>query len=234
VQGFEDLRPFVWRDALWGVACVRELNAEGWCEQVIARIDEGPDGPARLTDWRLVRPRGPRGHEKNWMPFVDGGELRFLHLCDPTRVIDEAGEILREAAPMIDANRFRGGSQLIEFGGGRLALIHETSWRDNRRVYRHRFVWFDAAMALVGVSRPFVFHAPGVEFAAGLAWGLGPEQLVITYGVSDREAWIATVNAEDISQLLDDARSLPNGAPEGRRPASRSRPWRAEALESAE
>ena len=53
VQGFEDLRPFVWRDGLWCVGCVRELTREGWCEQVLARIDESAAGlqPAR----RLAR-----------------------------------------------------------------------------------------------------------------------------------------------------------------------------------
>ena len=53
VQGFEDLRPFVWRDGLWCVACVRELTREGWCEQVLVRIDDRAAGalPAR----RLAR-----------------------------------------------------------------------------------------------------------------------------------------------------------------------------------
>jgi glycosyltransferase involved in cell wall biosynthesis len=40
VRGFEDLRLFVWREALWCTATVRELTPEGWCQQVLARIDE--------------------------------------------------------------------------------------------------------------------------------------------------------------------------------------------------
>ena len=47
VQGFEDMRPFAWRGGLWCISCVRELSQEGWCEQALARIDEGGSGPAR-------------------------------------------------------------------------------------------------------------------------------------------------------------------------------------------
>src|SRR5262249_51480671 len=52
VLGFEDVRPFVWQGGLWCSACVRELTPEGWCEQVLARIDERVTGQYRLTDWR--------------------------------------------------------------------------------------------------------------------------------------------------------------------------------------
>ena len=46
VLGFEDLRPFVWRGELWGNACVREFTPQGWCEQVLARIDDHASAPA--------------------------------------------------------------------------------------------------------------------------------------------------------------------------------------------
>ena len=57
VLGFEDARLFAWREELWCIACVRELNPEGWCEQVLARIEE--KGPA-LPTGRLARPPSRR------------------------------------------------------------------------------------------------------------------------------------------------------------------------------
>ena len=96
VQGFEDLRPFAWRGALWCSSATRELNPEGWHQQVLARLDEGADRQCRLADWRILALEGPRRYEKNWMPFVEpaaaeGGEerLRFIYLCDPTRLVEE-------------------------------------------------------------------------------------------------------------------------------------------------
>jgi len=44
VRGFEDARPFIWRDALWCSAATRELVREGWHRQVLARIDESTNG----------------------------------------------------------------------------------------------------------------------------------------------------------------------------------------------
>ncbi|TPK71264.1 hypothetical protein FJ527_26900 [Mesorhizobium sp. B2-4-18] len=217
VLGFEDMRLFAWRDALWGVSCVRELTEEGWCEQVVARIDEGAS--CRLADWRVLRPAGPRVHEKNWMPqvrpgTVGAGALQFIYLCDPTRIVDERGSTLSETPPAIAATSFRGGTQLIAFAGGWLALIHEVQWRaaEKRRYYLHRFVWFDEANTLRKVSRPFFFDKKGVEFAAGLAWHPDERRLLISYSVTDSESWIATVDEAEVRSLLEDVDSLPLGA----------------------
>ena len=97
---------------------------------------------------------------------------------------------------------FRGGSQLIPFDDGWLALVHETHLHDGQRHYRHRFVGFDASLRLRSVSRPFFFQTRGVEFAAGLAWRPDGRQLLVSYGVEDREAWLGAVDAEDVRRAL--------------------------------
>ena len=213
-QGFEDLRPFVWRDELWCIAGVRELSHEGWYEQVLARIDERTPGGSRLADWRVLRPAGPRRHEKNWMPRVAGDTLHFIYLCDPTRLVDDQVRTVAETIAPIMAEQFRGGSQAIAFDGGWLVLVHEARVREGQRQYRHRFVWFDDTSKLRRVSRPFFFCKHGVEFAAGLAWHPDGKRLVVTYGVDDAEAWIATVESDDIRHVLQDAERPPSGAPE--------------------
>ena len=245
VLGFEDMRLFAWQGALWCIAVLCELTPEGWRQQVLARIDESGAGPHRLVDWRVLEPTGPRRHEKNWMPLVEadpagtgvgaGGErLRFLYLCDPTRIVDEEARTVAGSIPAIAAEEFRGGSQAIEFGacpgqrsgGGRLALVHEVgfSGADNKeRLYHHRFVWFDAAYALRGVSRPFIFEKPGIEFAAGLARHPDGKRLIISYGVGDGTAWLATVDADDVRAALEDAAQLPSGKPAA--DGSAEAPW---------
>ncbi len=220
VLGFEDMRLFAWHGELWGLACMRQLTPEGWCEQVVAKIEGGGHGPHILTDWRVLRPAGQRQHEKNWMPLVErgsggGDRLRFVYLCDPTKVLDENGLVVSEHALAISASQFRGGSQAIDFDGGWLALIHEAHARPNevRRYYQHRFVWFDSAYRLAKVSRPFYFNAKGVEFAAGLAWHPDEKRLLISYGVCDDEAWIAAATADDVRRILiHDDPSAPSAA----------------------
>ena len=132
-RGFEDMRLFAWHGALWCIATLSELTPEGWCQQVLARIEDSGDGPCRLADWRVLEPEGPRRNEKNWMPLVDaapaeaeGERLRFIYLCDPTRLVDETARTVAETVPTIVADEFRGGTQAIAFAGGWLALIHEV------------------------------------------------------------------------------------------------------------
>ena len=209
--GFEDLRPFPWRGGLWCICGVRELSPEGWYEQALARIDEGAAGPCSLADWRVLRPEGPQRHEKNWMPRIAGNALQFVYLCDPTRVVDDEARTVAETVPPIQAADFRGGSQLMAFDGGWLALVHQARVRDGQRHYRHRFVWFDEELKLRGVSRQFFFAARGVEFAAGLAWHPDGKRVMISYGVDDSQAWIATIDGDDVRRVLDDAERLASG-----------------------
>jgi hypothetical protein len=82
-----------------------------------------------------------------------------------------------------------------------------------RRFYQHRFVWFDDAGALRGVSRQFYFRAKGIEFAAGLAWHPDGRRLIISYSVADSEAWIATVAAAEVAAALEHVARLRSGKP---------------------
>lgn len=234
VLGFEDMRLFAWHGALWCIALCCELTPEGWRQQVLARIDESGAGPYRLTDWRVLEPKGERRHEKNWMPLVTQNDLRFVYHCDPTRLVDDMARTVDGSIPPIAAEEFRGGSQAIAFAGGWLALVHEVGFggADNKeRLYHHRFVWFDAALKLRGVSRPFVFERLGIEFAAGLAWHPDGQRLIISYGVGDGTAWLATVDAKDVRAALLDAARLPSAAPSAAEGARL--PWQQERLLAA-
>ncbi len=223
-MGFEDMRLFAWRGALWCIASLRELTPEGWCQQVLARIDDSGAGRCRLVDWRVLAPAGAAAAReeldaaRRGRPGWSWGErLRFIYLCDPTRIVDEEA---RTVAETIAGDRRRGvprrQRRRSPSTAGRLALVHEVrvSGADNKeRLYHHRFVWFDQTDALRGVSRPFIFERPGIEFAAGLAWHPDGKRLIISYGVGDGTAWLATVDADDVRAALLDAARLPSAAP---------------------
>jgi hypothetical protein len=46
-----------------------------------------------------------------------------------------------------------------------------------------------------------------------LAWHPDGKRLLISYGVGDAEAWIATVDTGEVQHMLEDAERLPSGAP---------------------
>jgi hypothetical protein len=190
------------------------LNAGGSRTLVSGTVRNaaGRDGLARIAvaEWVPGEPLRPvvldepvpGRHEKNWMPML--GTDTWLYSChDDGRVVtvsrqgDRWSLCARGASPAL-ARGFRGGSQLVPHAGGWVCVIHEVAEDEGRRVYEHRFVWFDADLSITGWSSPFVFREPRtIEFAAGLAW-LDTHRLVVTFGVRDEEAWFATVNHDQL------------------------------------
>ena len=204
VVGFEDMRLFEWCGDLWTISNVRDQNTEGWCEQHIARItaiDEQDGTHLILTDALAILPK-PQQHEKNWMPWIDGDKRSFVYKLGQN--INETGAIWHAPAVPFTVEKLSGGSQVIPFKGGWLAIVHESRTRpgDGKRYYQHRFVWWDAAKILRQISLAFVLHDRQIEFAAGLAWHPDKQRLVLSYGIKDCEAWLATIDWHDVSELL--------------------------------
>lgn len=211
VEGLEDCRLRPTRSGLGVSATIRNAAPyDGRCRMATAEIDIEA---ARLHTLRVMTCGDAAPHEKNWMPILDrGGWLYSCNRDGYVVTVDPDPELVggwqvcqRQAAPAI-ARAFRGGSQLIPFGKGYLACIHEVALSDagnaeSPRVYEHRFVGFDQSLAICGVSMPFVFQQPrGIEFAAGMVEHDG--QVVVTYGHSDAEAWMVRMDSEDVVELL--------------------------------
>ncbi len=200
IAGFEDCRLVHHAESWWVSATVRDRDPSGVCRIALLRLD----GATAVEERLLSDGRGP--HEKNWMPVVDDAQLRFVYSCFPTAVVrydDTAGTVAQEIsqpAPLA-ARSFHGGSQVIPIDGGWLGVVHEIAhFEDGGRVYTHRWVWFDGEWRLARYSSPFVLKERGVEFVAGLAQR--GDDLVISYGVWDREAWLATVPVPEVMSLL--------------------------------
>jgi glycosyltransferase involved in cell wall biosynthesis len=204
VVGFEDMRLFERSGEWWTISNLREQNPEGWCEQHLAKITivDEQDGPrVRLSEILPILPT-PQQHEKNWMPWVDGDKLAFVYKLGQN--INETGAVWHGPPVPFAVDRLSGGSQVIPFKGGWLALVHESRTRpgDGKRYYQHRFVWWDAAKILRQISIAFVLHDRQIEFAAGLCWHPDGKRLVVSYGIKDCEAWLATIDWHDVSELL--------------------------------
>jgi len=200
VLGFEDCRLFAWRGRLHCLATVRDRNAAMRCE--IALIDL--DSARSIVGLRVLEGYGDDLHQKNWMPAVDGEELLLIYSCDPTIVLryDPLTGTLCEHAthiPPLALEHLRGGSQAVRFDDGWLCLTHEVVLIDAPwRRYLHRFVLFDQAFRIVALTEPFHFDDDRIEFAAGLAHDAGRDVLLVSYGVRDCQAMVATFDASAV------------------------------------
>lgn len=206
VLGFEDCRLFVWQDALWCTSTVRELNAPGNCQIVMARID--PDeqtGNYRYSNWRVMHPKGVEfQHQKNWMPLINNDDLYFVYSSDPVRIIDHNCDTISIKPTSVASDSFRGGSQAIQFDDGWLAIIHESHiMPDNRRKYMHRFAWYDSSFRLASYTESFYIHTLGIEFAAGIAVNPKTNDIVVSFGLADKDSWFAVFKPQEIRNNLN-------------------------------
>jgi len=201
VRTFEDSRLFEYQGNLWTISTVRELNSDGWCEQVLAAIE----GDRYSDQWTKVLPK-QRVNEKNWMPWVRDGELCFVYRLGT--LVNTSGEIIAQYEPSVDCGHISGGSQVVPIAKDvNLAIVHEARPIPGtpRRFYQHRFVRLASDGRLLGWSRAFVFQDKQIEFAAGMA--LFGDKLLLSYGIRDREAWIAWVDLAEVLEFIEDGKS---------------------------
>ena len=209
VIGFEDCRLFSVKDELHCSATVREISTDGWCEIVHSRIVE-KNGKMVFSDWEALIPEfHSKQHEKNWMPMVIGDDYFWLYSSDPVRIVDSRGQLKSLKQSPIASDSFRGGGSMLPWNHGWLAVIHESHvMHDNRRRYMHRFAWYDGNGRLVKYSDAFYFEKLGIEFAAGLALHPTTGDVVVTFGLDDRESWYALIRPNEVQAMLRPAASL--------------------------
>lgn len=203
VEGLEDCRLYTRGQELWVSGTVRDCAPfDGRCRIGTARLDTETHA---LLDFELLESPAAQ-HEKNWMPVV--GQECWLYSCNAagsTKIAIRAENkwTLLSTAPAPTLSRvFRGGSQLVPYANGYLAVIHEVTFLEKTRSYEHRLIWFDEHLRLRKISQPFYFrHKQQVEFAAGLA-AVG-DQVVFSYGHNDKTAWLAAVPRKHVDGLLE-------------------------------
>ena len=202
VIGFEDMRLFPWKGDLWTSSTVRQIHPDGNCEQVLGRLVISGVNREVTDIKRMIHE--PRQTQKNWQPIHNPADdsLRFLYR--PGHVVDIHGNDLIVNPSPFDTGQINGGSQLIPFEDGWLSLHHEARLIPGRTIrhYWHRFIFHDANFRVRRISMPFVFEDRVIEFAAGMCWHPNNEDLVISYGLRDCEARIATVSQRDVSRML--------------------------------
>lgn len=201
VLGFEDCR-LVEVDGRWhATATVRDRNPEMRCEIALLELD----GPRIARVGVLPGPHRGR-HEKNWMPFVRDGRLHLLYWSDPVVVLacdPAAPSVIRavEHPPIGIGSELRGGSQGVAVDGGWLFAVHEAHAAAEGRRYLHRFILLDDDLRLAGMTPLVTLLGERIEFVAGMA--ARGDELVLSFGAMDREAWLGVVRRDEVLALLE-------------------------------
>ena len=200
VIGLEDMRLFNTGGMLFASATVRQLRPDGLPEQVCVMIDtEG-------TLYNMKRlMHEPLACEKNWMPIVGTKSKTPLWVYRVDEYTDGHGMNVKRECQW-DVGALGGGSQVIPFHQGYLAIVHEARQIPGAptRYYNHRFVMWDDKFNPIKISKPFGFHEKTIEYAMGLCWHPDGKRLIISYGFKDCEARLATVDSEEVIRWIDE------------------------------
>ena len=196
VTGLEDVRLYRVSGHLCFVACIREQEATGMPQQVRGVIEKG-----EVVSWAKMS--AADRCEKNWMPIQNNKQDfvyrldTILHKWNP----EDLGAVKNPCS--IYCSEISGGSQAIPFKNGYLSVVHEASVdpTNNKRTYWHRFAWFTKDMELKRVSLPFVFMDRQIEFCCGLSYHQNRNNLILSFGVRDAEAWVAKVSVEEVARM---------------------------------
>lgn len=154
-----------------------------------------------------IKGPNPNRWEKNWLPFLLNGELYTIYSYDPFIIHKpdiETGEcpIVLQYEPTKDFSRFKGSAGPILFDDGYLVVVHETVFND-RLNYVHRFLFLDKNFKIKKLSKPFKYMHSGIEFCCGMALDHSENNLVMTIGVEDREAYVFIVDVNTVRDMLE-------------------------------
>lgn len=213
VEGLEDCRLFDFDGSSW-FTCTTLDTSPGYQPQIsLCKLSDDRSGKtAKVESLMPLMGPNPSRCEKNWLPFVKDGEFHVIYSYDPLVIFKPAiGQVYSQVDDDVlvknvvqehDFSRFSGSAPPIAFDDGYLLLVHESLYEDGR-IYLHRYVYMGIDFNITEVSKPFIFFHKGVEYCCGMAIDHSGENLVMTIGLEDREAYLVKVDLETVRSMLE-------------------------------
>lgn len=208
----EDVRLFAFNGELYGMGSrIVDAETKSCC------ITLGKIAPDCLdTSFRdIPSPFGLR-QEKNWSPFIHGGDLYFLYSYHPLVIVkyrSDTGEVefcnADHASYQPQSFPFLvcGSSPGFETPSGYLFVAHRRTVRlpSLHRAYLSRLYRLDRNLSDVTGGPYFVIERPAIQFVNGLL--MDERSVYITYGNDDSSAHLARFDKDEYRRLLPDKRA---------------------------
>lgn len=211
--GLEDARVVKWDNKFYLCGVRRDTTTNGQGRMELSEISFTPHEVKEISRFRIPAPDDEEHVsycEKNWMPILDQ-PYHFLKWCNPCQVVKtNVKEQTCETVVLGNEKPFkwdqRGGSQVIPWKDGYLALTHQTKLFNSEAgrkdgIYRHRLIYWDKNWNLIKSSEPFDFMGAWIEFSCGM--GIYKENILMTFGFQDNAAYVLKTTDDVIEEVLN-------------------------------
>lgn len=208
--GLEDARLIKWNNKFYITGVRRDVDTIGTGRMELSEIEFSQNSVKEVSRFRIPAPPPDEEYcNKNWMPILDK-PFHFVKWTNGTEIVKTIIEKnLTETITLknwIQAPKdLRGGSQVLPYKDGYLAINHETdlfkseAGRKNA-TYRHKFTYWDKNWNIQKFSQTFSFLENQIEFCCGMA--KYKNDFLITFGVQDNAAYILRVPENIIERML--------------------------------
>lgn len=210
--GLEDARIFRWDGKLYLSGVRRDEDTVGTGRMELCEIVVDSNTVKQVSQLRIQPPLDPNSYcEKNWMPILDK-PYHYIKWSNPTEVVKinpntgTSEQIFTDKKNPIDGYP-RGGSQVIPWKNGYVAITHEVDLFNSEvgrkdAVYYHRVLFWDKKFRLQKWSKKFFIMGGHVEFCVGLAIHNG--SMLATFGFQDNAAYLLKFDDSVLEEFLND------------------------------
>jgi len=211
--GLEDARIVVWDSKLYLTGVRRDIDTIGTGRMELSQLEMDGNVIKEVARYRIPTPDGDNGYcEKNWMPVLDK-PFHYVKWTNPTQVVKcdiTSDKVTCDSIFLGEKEELnydlRGGSQVISYKDGYLALNHITYlYRSNagrkNATYRHQFTYWDKSWNVIKRSSIFDFMGAKIEFACGLH--KYNDSYLITFGFQDNSSYILKVPEHVLEEFVN-------------------------------
>lgn len=203
--GLEDARIVKWEGKVYLCGVRRDTTTNGQGRMELSEIENGVE----ISRARIPALNDMSYCEKNWMPILDK-PYHFMAWSSPVTVARY--DVAKKETFVVHQGKeenvnYRGGSQLVPWKSGYIAVVHETNfWLDEtgkkNAVYTHTFLFWDKDWNLIKKSPSFNFMGANIEFACGMC--KHENNFLVTFGFQDNAAFLLKVPQSYMESFLNE------------------------------
>lgn len=188
-KGLSEMRLFMSAQRLAGIATSYKMT--GTAQQLTFKITR--DG---FQDFNFIS-KANRDIEQNWLPTQDGNYFICSH--QPVKVLNSKAQIKYQYPLVVDLSFIQGGTQIIKYQEGYLALVNALGVNEQNQYYFHHFIFYDAQFKPYALSIPIKFSKQLFEVARGL--DIYNQKLYIAYEAPKYQSWVSVLALDKIRQI---------------------------------